>query len=198
MVIASLPLTPRPARAEAESAVRTLIAYIGDDPDREGLHDTPKRVIGAFDEIYEGYRQSPAEVLDRTFAETAGYDDLVLVKDIAFNSHCERHMMPFFGKAHIAYMPVDRVVGLSKLARLVDIYALRLQTQEQLTLQIGISVDQILKARGVAVMIEAEHVCMSMRGVGKPGAKNVTTRFAGTFHDNASDRARFITLLQGG
>jgi GTP cyclohydrolase I len=198
MVIAPLPLRPRPPSEEAEAAVRTLIAYIGDDPNREGLRDTPKRVIGAFDEIYEGYCQSPAEVLDRTFSETAGYDDLVLVKNIAFNSHCERHMMPFFGKVHIAYLPVDRVVGLSKLARLVDIFALRLQTQEQLTSQIAISVDQVLKPRGVAVMIEAEHICMSIRGVGKPGAKDVTTHFAGTFRDNASDQARFMMLLRGG
>src|SRR5512146_2542721 len=124
------PATPRPSREVAEAAVRTLIAYAGDDPAREGVLDTPKRVIDAYDELYQGYRECPAEVLDRTFGETAGYDDFVLVKDITFNSHCEHHMMPFTGKAHIAYMPVERVVGLSKLGRLVDVYAKRLQTQE--------------------------------------------------------------------
>jgi GTP cyclohydrolase IA len=188
----------RPSRREAEAAVRTLLAYIGDDPDREGLRETPKRVIGAFDEIYEGYRQSPAEVLDRTFTETAGYDDFVLVKDITFNSHCEHHMMPFFGKVHIAYRPVDQVVGLSKLARLVDAFALRLQSQENLTAQIAMSINQILKPRGVAVMIEAEHICMSIRGVTKLGALTVTTQFAGTFRDNADDQVRFMMSLRGG
>jgi GTP cyclohydrolase I len=198
MLFAPVPLVPRPSRAETEAAVRTLIAYIGDDPNREGLRDTPKRVIDAFDEIYEGYRQSPAEVLDRTFTETAGYDDFVLVKDITVNSHCEHHMMPFFGKAHIAYMPVDRVVGLSKLARLVDTYALRLQSQEYLTLQIALSINQILKPRGVAVMIEAEHICMSIRGIERLGTKTVTTHFEGTFREKASDQARFMMLLRGG
>lgn len=191
------PLVPRPSREETEAAVRTLIAYIGDDPDREGLRDTPKRVIDAFGEIYQGYRQSPAEVLDRTFTETAGYDDFVLVKDITFNSYCEHHMMPFFGKVHIAYMPVDRVVGLSKLARLVDMFALRLQTQENLTSQIAISIDNILKPRGVAVMIEAEHICISIRGVERLGSKTITTHFEGTFRENSSDQARFMMLLGG-
>ena len=191
-------LLPRPSRQKAEAAVRTLLAYIGDDPDREGLRETPKRVIGAFDEIYEGYRQSPAEVLDRTFTETAGYDDFVLVNDITFNSHCEHHMMPFFGKVHIAYRPVDQVVGLSKLARLVDTFALRLQSQENLTAQSAMSINQILKPRGVAVMIEAEHICMSIRGVAKLGALTVTTQFAGTFRDNADDQVRFMMSLRGG
>jgi GTP cyclohydrolase IA len=189
---------PRPSRQEAEAAVRTLLAYIGDDPDREGLRDTPRRVVGAFDEVYEGYRQSPAEVLDRTFTETGGYDDFVLVKDITFNSHCEHHMMPFFGKVHIAYRPVDQVVGLSKLARLVDAFALRLQSQENLTAQIAMSINQILKPRGVAVMIEAEHICMSVRGVAKRGALTVTTQFAGSFRDNADDQVRFMMSLRGG
>ncbi len=191
------PVGPRPSREAAEEAVRTLIAYAGDDPKREGVLDTPKRVIDAYEELYQGYRECPAEVLDRTFSETAGYDDFVLVKDIGFNSHCEHHMMPFFGKAHVAYMPTDRVVGLSKLARLVDVYALRLQTQEHLTSQVATAIDEILKPRGVAVMIEAEHMCMSLRGVQKPGALTVTTQFTGAFRDVAEQQVRFMTMLRG-
>ena len=187
---------PRPSREVAEAAVRTLIAYAGDDPAREGVLDTPKRVVDAYEEIFQGYRECPAEVLDRTFGETAGYDDFVLVKDIGFNSHCEHHMMPFFGKAHVAYIPTDRVVGLSKLARLVDVYALRLQTQEHMTSQIATAIEEVLKARGVAVMLEAEHMCMSIRGVTKPGALTVTTHFTGAFKD-ASEQVRFMSLLRG-
>jgi GTP cyclohydrolase IA len=187
---------PRPSREVAEAAVRTLIAYAGDDPAREGVLDTPKRVVDAYEEIFQGYRECPAEVLDRTFGETAGYDDFVLVKDIGFNSHCEHHMMPFFGKAHVAYIPTDRVVGLSKLARLVDVYALRLQTQEHMTSQIATAIEEVLKARGVAVMLEAEHMCMSIRGVTKPGAMTVTTHFTGAFKD-ASEQVRFMSLLRG-
>ena len=164
---------PRPSRAEAEQAVQTLLSYIGENPDREGLLDTPRRVVEAFDELYQGYHQCPAEVLDRTFGETAGYDDFVLIRDIEFTSQCEHHMMPFYGKAHIAYTPVERVVGLSKLARLTDIFARRLQTQEHLTAQIAAAIDEVLKPRGVAVMIEAEHTCMSVRGVAKHGAIDV-------------------------
>ena len=192
------PAGPRPSREAAEEAVRTLIAYTGDDPAREGVLDTPKRVIDAYEEIYQGYRECPAEVLDRTFSETAGYDDFVLVKDIGFNSHCEHHMMPFFGKAHVAYMPTDRVVGLSKLARLVDVYAKRLQTQEHMTSQIATAIDEILKPRGVAVMLEAEHMCMSLRGVEKLGALTVTTHFTGAFREDASEQVRFMTMLRGG
>ena len=150
--------------------MQTLLAYIGENTEREGLLDTPRRVVEAFDELYQGYHQCPAEVLDRTFGETAGYDDFVLVRDIEFTSQCEHHMMPFYGKAHIAYTPVERVVGLSKLARLTDIFARRLQTQEHLTAQIAAAIDEILKPRGVAVLIEAEHTCMSVRGVAKHGA----------------------------
>ena len=191
------PAVARPSREEAEAAVRTLIAYAGDDPDREGLLETPKRVIGAYEEIYQGYRECPVEVLERTFSETGGYDDFVLVRDIGFNSHCEHHMMPFYGKAHVAYMPVDRVVGLSKLARLVDVYARRLQTQEHLTSQIATAIDEILKPRGVAVMIEAEHMCMSLRGVEKPGSSTITTQFIGSFRDNPDDQVRFIAMVRG-
>jgi GTP cyclohydrolase I len=194
---APAPVEPRPSREDAEAAVRTLIAYAGDDPARDGLVDTPKRVIGAFDELYAGYRESPADVLERTFAEMGKYDDFVLVRDISFNSHCEHHMMPFFGKAHVAYMPVERVVGLSKLARLVEVYAHRLQTQEHMTAQIATAIDEILKPRGVAVMLEAEHMCMSIRGVRKPGASTTTTQFTGLFRDSPEQQVRFITMLRG-
>ena len=194
---APTPPGPRPSREQAEAAVRTLIAYTGDDPTREGVLDTPKRVIDAYEEIYQGYRECPTEVLDRTFSETAGYDDFVLVKDIGFNSHCEHHMMPFFGKAHVAYLPTDRVVGLSKLARLVDVYARRLQTQEHMTSQVATAIDEILKPRGVAVMLEAEHMCMSLRGVEKLGSLTVTTHFTGTFRDDVNEQVRFMTMLRG-
>ena len=188
---------PRPARAEAEAAVKTLLAYIGENTEREGLLDTPRRVVEAFDELYQGYHQCPAEVLDRTFGETAGYDDFVLVRDIEFTSQCEHHMMPFTGVAHVAYMPIDRVVGLSKLARLVDVYARRLQTQEHMNAQIATAIEEILKPRGVAVMIEAEHTCMSLRGVEKPGALTVTTQFRGAFRDDPNEQVRFISMVRG-
>ena len=164
---------------------------------REGLIDTPRRVVEAYDELYQGYHQCPAEVLDRTFGETAGYDDFVLIRDIEFTSQCEHHMMPFYGRAHIAYTPVERVVGLSKLARLTDIFARRLQTQEHLTAQIAAAIDEVLKPRGVAVMIEAEHTCMSVRGVAKHGASTFTSRFTGMFRDNPAEQARFMSMVRG-
>ena len=188
---------PKPSREQALAAVRTLIAYAGDNPDREGLRDTPKRVIDAYEELYSGYRECPVDVLERTFSEIGRYDDFVLVRDIAFNSHCEHHMMPFTGKAHIAYKPIDRVVGLSKLARLVDVYARRLQTQEHMTSQIATAIEEILKPRGIAVMIEAEHMCMSLRGVEKPGSSTITTQFTGSFRDSPDDQVRFITMVRG-
>ncbi|MGH6770940.1 MAG: GTP cyclohydrolase I FolE [Xanthobacteraceae bacterium] len=191
------PATPRPSREEAESAVRTLIAFAGDNPGREGLVETPKRVVDAYEELYRGYRECPIEVLDRTFSEIGHYDDFVLVRDISFNSHCEHHMMPFMGKAHIAYKPVERVVGLSKLARLVDVYARRLQTQEHMTSQIATAIDEILNPRGVAVMLEAEHMCMSVRGVEKPGSSTITTQFTGSFRENTDEQVRFITMVRG-
>ena len=191
------PVENRPSRAEAEAAVRTLIAYAGDDPAREGVVETPKRVVDAYGEIYSGYTECPSEVLDRTFSETAGYDDFVLVRDITFNSHCEHHMMPFIGKAHIAYRPVKRVVGLSKLARLVDIYGRRLQTQEHLTSQIATAINEILQPKGVAVMLDAEHMRMSLRGVEKHGASTLTTRFLGSFKDDPNEQVRFITSVRG-
>jgi GTP cyclohydrolase I len=196
--LAPQPAVPRPSREEAEAAVRTLIAYAGDAPGREGLLDTPKRVVDSYDELYGGYRECPAEVLDRTFSEIGHYDDFVLVRDITFNSHCEHHMMPFMGRAHIAYKPVARVVGLSKLARLVDVYARRLQTQEHLTSQITTALDEILKPAGVAVMLEAEHMCMSVRGVEKPGSSTITTQFTGSFRDNPEDQVRFLTMVRRG
>jgi GTP cyclohydrolase IA len=188
---------PRPSRADAEAAVRTLIAFAGDDPEREGLVDTPARVAGAYEELFRGYQESAEEILDRTFAEIGNYDNLVLVRDIPFYSHCEHHIVPFVGKAHVAYMPVDRVVGLSKIARVIDAFARRLQTQEHLTSQIVTALDQILKPRGVAVLIEAEHMCMSMRGVQKAGVTTITTQFTGLFRDDPAEQARFMTLLRG-
>src|SRR5215208_234020 len=156
MKAAPAPAVPRPSSEQAEAAVRTLIAYAGDDPAREGLLDTPKRVVKTYDELFRGYRESPLEVLDRTFSEIGSYDNLVLVRDIPFYSHCEHHVMPFTGKAHIAYVPTGRVVGLSKIARLIDVYARRLQTQEHLTAQISTAIEEILKPRGTAVLLEAE------------------------------------------
>jgi GTP cyclohydrolase I len=153
-------------------------------------------VVEAYDELFQGYHQCPAEVLNRTFGETAGYDDFVLIRDMHFTSHCEHHVMPFYGRAHIAYTPVERVVGLSKLARLVDIFARRLQTQEHLTAQIAAAVDEVLKPRGVAVMIEAEHTCMSVRGIAKRGAMTFTTRFTGMFRDNPAEQARFMSMIR--
>jgi GTP cyclohydrolase I len=194
---APVPAANRPSREEAEAAVRALIAYLGDDPSREGLVATPKRVIAALDELYRGYREIPADALARTFGETEAYDDFVLIRDIGFTSHCEHHMMPFYGKAHVAYRPIERVVGLSKLARLVDVYARRLQTQEHLTSQIAVAIDEVLQPRGVAVLLEAEHTCMSVRGVAKPGVSTVTTRFLGTFRDSPEDQMRFVTLVRG-
>jgi GTP cyclohydrolase IA len=188
----------RPSREEAEAAVRTLIRWAGDDPQREGLRDTPKRVVKAFKELYSGYKEDPGQVLDKIFAEVEGYDDLVLVRDIPFHSHCEHHMVPFFGMAHIAYYPTKGVVGLSKLARLVEVYARRLQTQETMTAQIAAAMEAALEPRGTAVMIEAEHMCMSMRGVQKAGATTLTTQFTGQFKNNPAEQARFLTMVRHG
>src|ERR1051326_6375215 len=190
------PVSPKPSRQEAEAAVKVLIAFAGDDPAREGLQDTPARVVSAYEELFRGYRECPLDVLDRTFSEIHRYDDLVLIRDVPFSSHCEHHMAPFVGKAHIAYIPVERVVGLSKLARLVDVYARRLQTQEHLTSQVTSAIDEILKPRGVAVMLEAEHLCISMRGVQKAGVSTVTTQFTGSFRE-PTEQVRFIPLVRG-
>ncbi|ODR98553.1 GTP cyclohydrolase [Methyloceanibacter methanicus] len=188
------PQIARPSREEAERAVRTLIAYAGDDPEREGLRDTPKRVVGAYDEFFAGYKDDPIEVLSRTFDDVGGYDDIVMLRDIELNSHCEHHMVPFIGKAHIAYFPTDRVVGLSKLARVVEVFGRRLQTQETMTAQIAETIDRVLKPKGVAVMIEAVHQCMSMRGVRKPGVATITTQFTGVFKEDPAQQARFMQL----
>ena len=188
---------PRPTREEAEAAVRTLLAWTGDDPDREGLVDTPRRVVRAYEELYKGYREDAGAMLARTFEEVGGYDDIVLVRDIPFFSHCEHHMVPFIGRAHVAYYPSEGVVGLSKIARLVDVFARRLQTQENLTAQIISTMDEHLKPRGIAVMIEAEHQCMSMRGVQKQGASTITSQFTGVFRDDPAEQVRFMTMVRG-
>jgi GTP cyclohydrolase I len=187
-----------PTREEAEAAVRTLLRWAGDDPTREGLQDTPKRVAKAFRELYSGYGQDPDEILDKVFSEVEGYDDIVLVRDIPFYSHCEHHMVPFLGVAHVAYYPTKGVVGLSKLARLVDAYARRLQTQETMTAQIASAMVKALDPRGVAVMIEAEHMCMSMRGIQKAGALTLTTQFTGVFKEDPAEQVRFLTLVRNG
>ncbi|MXN63839.1 GTP cyclohydrolase I FolE [Stappia sp. GBMRC 2046] len=188
----------RPSREEAEAAVRTLLAWMGDDPDREGLVDTPARVVKAYGEIFGGYFEDPADHLKRTFEEVGGYEDIILVRDIPFNSHCEHHVLPFVGVAHIAYYPSSGVVGLSKIARVVDIFARRLQTQENLTAQIVSAIDEHLSPRGTAVMIEAEHQCMSMRGIRKQGVSTITTQFTGVFQDDPAEQVRFMTLVRGG
>jgi GTP cyclohydrolase I len=192
-------LVSRPTREEAEAAVRTLLLWTGDDPDREGLIDTPRRVVKAYEELFSGYREDPSHVLERVFEEVHGYDDLILVRDISFSSHCEHHMVPFVGKAHIGYYPgEDGVIGLSKLARLVDIFARRLQTQEALTAQVIDAIDRHLRPRGCAIMIEAEHMCMSMRGVRKHGAVTITNQFSGVFRDDPTEQVRFLTLVRRG
>jgi GTP cyclohydrolase IA len=188
-------LIKQPTREEAEAAVRTLILWAGDDPSREGLIETPARVAKAYRELYRGYEEDAEEMLDRVFEEVEGYRDMVLVRDIQFHSHCEHHMVPFVGKAHIGYYPSSGVVGLSKLARMVDVYARRLQTQETMTAQIAGVIDRVLKPRGVAVLIEAEHMCMSMRGVQKQGSSTMTTQYTGLFRDPA-EQVRFFTMVK--
>jgi GTP cyclohydrolase IA len=186
----------RPTRAEAEAAVRTLLRWAGDNPDREGLIDTPTRVAKAYGELFGGYFEDPAAELGRTFEEVAGYDDMVLIKDIAFHSHCEHHMVPIIGKAHVAYLPDGKVVGLSKIARVVDIFARRLQTQETMTAQISTCITDVLQPRGVAVLIEAEHMCMAMRGIKLQGSSTITSSFTGEFKDNPAEQVRFMTMLR--
>lgn len=186
----------RPSQEEAKEAVRTLIRWAGDDPEREGLLDTPKRVTKAYREFFNGYESCPLDALSRTFDEVGGYDDIVLLRDIEFNSHCEHHMVPFIGKAHIAYLPTDKVVGISKLARVVDIFAKRLQTQETMTAQIAQSIDQKLQPRGVAVFIEAVHQCMSLRGVKKRNVATITMQFTGEFKQDPAMQARFMELVR--
>lgn len=189
-------LVGKPTQEEAEAAVRTLILWAGDDPSREGLAETPQRVAKAYKELYKGYGEDPHAILDRVFEEVDGYQDMVLVRDIPFYSHCEHHMVPFVGEAHIGYYPSQGVVGLSKLARVVDLYARRLQTQEAMTAQIADVIEEALKPRGIAVLIEAEHMCMSMRGVQKQGSSTMTTQYRGLFRDDPAEQVRFFTMVK--
>ena len=186
----------RPSREEAEAAVRTLIRWAGDDPLREGLIDTPARVARSYEEFYQGYGQDPVALLERTFSEVEGYDEIVLLRDIRLESHCEHHMVPIVGRAHVAYMPDRRVVGISKLARLVDAYAHRLQIQEKLTAQIADTIQAVLHPHGTAVIIEAVHECMSCRGVHKTGVSMVTSRMLGIFRENRSTRQELMAMVQ--
>jgi GTP cyclohydrolase IA len=188
----------RPTRAEAEAAVRTLLRWTGDDPAREGLIDTPARVVRAYEEFFQGYESDPVDLLKRTFEETDGYDEMVLLRDVAFESHCEHHMVPIIGKAHVAYLPAKRVVGISKLARVIDVYAKRLQIQEKLTAQIANAIQDVLQPKGVAVVIEAQHQCMTTRGVHKPGVSMVTSRMLGAFRTNAATRREFLAMVGRG
>jgi len=188
-------LGQRPSREEAEAAVRTLLGWAGDDPTREGLLDTPSRVVRAFDEYFSGYQACPKTLLERTFEETEGYDEIVLLRNIRFESHCEHHLAPIIGRAHVAYLPSSRVVGISKLARLVDVYAKRLQIQEKMTAQIAGTIEDVLQPRGVAVVIEAAHHCMTTRGVHKSGVTMVTSRMLGAFRDDAATRREFLAII---
>jgi len=186
----------KPSRAEAEAAIRTLLLWAGEDPEREGLKDTPARVARAYEEFFRGYAEDPVALLTRTFEETEGYDEMVVLRDIRIESHCEHHMVPIVGRAHVAYLPGTRVVGISKLARVVDAYAHRFQIQEKLTAQIANTILDVLQPRGVAVVIEANHQCMSTRGVHKPGASMVTSRMLGAFRDDPSTRREFLAMIQ--
>lgn len=187
----------RPSQEDAEAAVRTLLLWAGDDPEREGLIDTPARVAKSFRELFAGYHADIEEVLGRTFEEVGGYKDMVLVRDIPFHSHCEHHMLPVIGKAHVGYLPDGRVLGLSKIARIVDVFAKRLQTQENMTAQIAQAIDETLRPKGVAVFVEAEHMCMAMRGIQKSGSTTLTTTFKGAFDGNAAEQVRFMTMVRG-
>jgi GTP cyclohydrolase I len=190
------PAGPKPSREEAEEAVRTLLRYTGDNPAREGLVDTPARVVRAYEEFFAGYAEQPHEVLGATFAEYGGYEDFVLVKSIAFTAHCEHHMLPITGVAHVAYWPHSRVVGISKLARIVDTFAKRLTMQEKMTAQVAEAIEAVLRPKGVAVLIDAEHQCMSIRGAHKPGSSTVTSAYTGIFRDNQPVRDRFLQAIR--
>ncbi len=198
LVVPSAATTDRPTREEAEEAVRTLLRWAGDDPGREGLIDTPARVARSYEEFFSGYAVDPVALLERTFEETDGYDEIVLLRDIRLESHCEHHMVPIIGRAHVAYLPHRRVVGISKLARVVDAYASRLQIQEKLTAQIANTIQQVLEPRGVAVVIEAAHQCMTTRGVHKPGVTMVTSRMLGAFRDDPTTRREVLAMIGSG
>ena len=185
----------RPSREEAEAAIRTLLRWAGDDPSREGLRDTPARVARAYQEWFAGYATDPEEFLRRTFEETDGYDEMVVLRDVGFESMCEHHMAPIIGKVHVAYLPDKRVVGISKLARVVEAYSKRLQIQEKMTAQIANTIDSVLKPSGVAVVVEATHQCMTTRGVHKAGVSMVTSRMLGVFRDNPTTRREFLSMI---
>jgi len=185
----------RPGRDEAEAAVRTLIRWAGDDPDREGLRGTPARVARAYEEWFSGYFEDPRDYLKRTFEEVAGYDEIVLLRDVRFTSHCEHHMAPIIGKVHIGYLPRNRVVGISKLVRLVDVFARRLQVQEKMTAEIAACLDNVLKPHGVAVVVEGGHECMTTRGVRRPDVTMVTSRMLGVFRERAETREEFLAAI---
>ena len=185
----------RPERAEVERAVRTLIQWAGDDPEREGLRETPGRVARAFEEFFAGYREDPVEILQRTFEETGGYDELVVLRDIRIESYCEHHMVPIIGRAHVGYLPDKRIVGISKLVRVLEVYTKRLQIQEKLTVQVANAIDQVLQPKGVGVVIEAEHQCMTTRGVHRQGVGMVTSRMIGDFRENPTTRREFLALI---
>ena len=185
----------RPSRTEAERAVRTLIEWAGDDPDREGLLETPARVVRAYEEFFSGYDSDPAQILRTTFEETNGYDEMIVLRDIRFNSHCEHHMVPIVGRVHVGYLPNKRVVGISKIARLVDAFARRLQIQEKLTTQIANTIQEVLEPQGVGVVVEGSHQCMTTRGVTKPGAALVTSRMLGAFRIDPTTRREFLNMI---
>ena len=186
---------PNPSREEAMRAVKTLIAWAGDNPEREGLIETPKRVVKAYEEFFEGYKIDPKEILSKTFEEVEGYDEMVLIKNIRLESHCEHHIVPILGKAHIGYIPNNRVVGISKLARIVDVFGKRLQTQETMTSQIANVIQKVLDPKGVAVVIDASHQCMTTRGVHKPESSTVTSAMKGIFKENAVTRNEFLSFV---
>ena len=185
----------KPTREEAEEAVRTLICWTGDNPDREGLIETPKRVVKAYEEFFEGYDMNPEEVLQKTFEEVQGYDDAVIVRNIRVESHCEHHIVPILGVAHIGYIPNNRVVGISKLARVVEIFGKRLQTQETMTAQIADTIQKVLEPKGVAVVVDASHQCMTTRGIHKTESSTITSRMLGAFRENPETRSEFMNLI---
>ena len=186
----------KPSREEAMEAVKTLISWAGDDPSREGLAETPKRVVKAYEEFFAGYEQDALKVLGKTFEDVNGYDDIVFLRDINIDSHCEHHMVPIAGKAHVAYLPKNKVVGISKLARVIEIFSKRLQTQETMTMQIIKTIDEALEPFGTAIMIDAKHQCMTTRGINKPNVSTITTKFSGLFAEDAELRNRFMQLVK--
>lgn len=193
---AEKPTISKPSREEVEAAFRTIIRWTGDDPDRDGLEDTPARVTRAYEEFFAGYAEDPEAILSKTFEEIEGYDEMIILRGIRFESHCEHHMAPIIGRAWVAYMPTDRVVGISKLARIVEVYAKRLQIQEKMTAQIANVIEKVLKPKGVAVVIKAEHHCMTTRGVRKHGTDMVTSRMLGLFRNNPITRQEFLSMIE--